>query len=173
MIEELLTTAELEWKTLDLKRGDYLIRAGEKEKYLGIVVSGALRAFTLKEEEEFTIRLAYKDSIIASLPAFFTEDASDLSIQAIRKTTIKRTSKIAFEEYCNKNIERLQVYNQLLKELTASFYEREIDLLTSSPVERISRIQHRSPKIFQEIPHRYIASYLRMSPETLSRLLKS
>ncbi len=55
----------------------------------------------------------------------------------------------------------------------ASFYEREIDLLTQSPQERIERIRKRSPQVFQEIPHKYIASYLRMSPETLSRLLNS
>jgi hypothetical protein len=51
--------------------------------------------------------------------------------------------------------------------------EREIDLLTVSSKERYLRVLNRSPKVFQEIPHGLIASYLRMSPETLSRLKKS
>ena len=51
--------------------------------------------------------------------------------------------------------------------------ERELDLLTSSPHERIQRVLKRSPQVFQEIPAKYIASYLRMTPETLSRILNS
>lgn len=57
--------------------------------------------------------------------------------------------------------------------LLNSMLEREIDLLTSSPFERYNRILERSPQVFQEIPLKYIASYLRMTPETLSRLRKS
>jgi len=37
----------------------------------------------------------------------------------------------------------------------------------------LERVLTRSPQLFQEIPHKYIAAYLRMSPETLSRLLNS
>ncbi|WP_369806592.1 hypothetical protein [Tenacibaculum finnmarkense] len=51
--------------------------------------------------------------------------------------------------------------------------EREIDLITYSPQKRFNRIFKRSPKLFQEIPQKYIASYLRMAPETLSRILKN
>jgi hypothetical protein len=51
--------------------------------------------------------------------------------------------------------------------------ERERDILTSSPLERYKRVLERSPQLFQEIPNKYIASYLRMTPETLSRIKKS
>jgi hypothetical protein len=52
-------------------------------------------------------------------------------------------------------------------------FEREKDILTYSPLKRYQRVLKRSPQLFQEIPNKYIASYLRMSPETLSRLKKS
>jgi len=173
MIEDLLHAPELNWKTIQLKRGDFLIREGEKEKHLGFVTKGALRAFTYSENEEFTIRFAYTNSLIAAIPAYFTNEPSELSIQAIRQSTILQTTKAEFEHYLSQNKERLAAYNEMLKELISSFYEREIDLLTQSPAERLKRIRKRSPQVFQEIPYRYIASYLRMSPETLSRLLKS
>ena len=51
--------------------------------------------------------------------------------------------------------------------------EREVDLITYSPQKRFERVFERSPQLFQEIPQKYIASYLRMTPETLSRILKN
>jgi CRP-like cAMP-binding protein len=51
--------------------------------------------------------------------------------------------------------------------------ERENDLIIYSPQKRVERVFKRSPQLFQEIPQKYIASYLRMTPETLSRILKN
>jgi len=48
--------------------------------------------------------------------------------------------------------------------------ERETELLTFTPEQRVNRLLQRSPHLFQFIPRKYIASYLRMTPETLSRL---
>jgi len=60
-----------------------------------------------------------------------------------------------------------------LEQLTLQQLEREKDILTSSPLERYKRVLKRSPQLFQEIPNKYIADYLRMTPETLSRIKKS
>lgn len=48
--------------------------------------------------------------------------------------------------------------------------EHEIDLLMPEPAHRLARLRARSPGIFQHVPKKYLASYLRMTPETLSRL---
>jgi CRP-like cAMP-binding protein len=65
------------------------------------------------------------------------------------------------------------LYSVLLEQLVLQQMEREQDLLITSPVERYQRVLERSPMLFQEVPHKYIAAYLRMSPETLSRIKKS
>jgi len=76
--------------------------------------------------------------------------------------------KLAYEDN-----ESLMQYTQLLENLITQQIEREIDLLTDSPSERLHRVLNRSPDLFQQIPLKYIASYLRMSPETLSRIRNS
>lgn len=65
------------------------------------------------------------------------------------------------------------VWSRMLENLVVQQLEREVDILTASPKERYERVLARSPRLFQEIPGRNIANYLRMSPETLSRLKKS
>ena len=68
----------------------------------------------------------------------------------------------------------LQVlYNSLIEDVVVQQLEREIDILTNSPQECYQRVLKRSPTLFQEIPALHIAAYLRMTPETLSRIRKS
>lgn len=61
----------------------------------------------------------------------------------------------------------------MIENLVTQQTDREIDLLITSPIERLKRALATSPNLFQEIPLKYIASYLRMKPETLSRIRKS
>lgn len=173
MMKDLLNVEELQWESLLVERGKFLIRKGEVERYIYYVEMGALRAFLISEDEEFTIRFGYAGSFMTSLPSYFDESPSDLYIQVIRKAKLLRTTRSAFESYINRDITSMRLYQDTLKGLIGSFLAREVDLLTQSPTLRIQRLLSRSPQVFQEIPHKYIASYLRMSPETLSRLLNS
>lgn len=172
MIEAALSSGDLSWKKRTLQKGDFLIVAGEVEKKISFVEQGALRAYTLVEDEEITIRFGYRGSIIAALPSYISQKPSEIYIQALRKTTILQCTKVQFEAYIQANHERLIAYQKLLDELVLGLMEREIDLMHTSPKSRILRLRDRSPQLFQEVPRKYIAAYLRMSPETLSRLLK-
>lgn len=69
--------------------------------------------------------------------------------------------------------ENIKMWQLILESFVLQQMERERDILTSSPMERYNRVLKRSPQLFQEIPNKYIASYLRMTPETLSRIKKS
>ena len=69
--------------------------------------------------------------------------------------------------------ENTKIWHLILGDLIFQQMERERDILTSSPIKRYKRVLSRSPQLFQEIPNKYIASYLRMTPETLSRIKKS
>lgn len=156
-----------------LLKGELLIRAGEVERSLYMVESGALRVFYLTELEEMTIRLGYQGSLITSLASFIKGTPSEFYIDAIRKTKLTVLSKQHLMALVNAHPENLQQYTTLLESLITQQIEREIDLLTTSPSERLKRVLARSPHLFQEIPMKYIASYLRMTPETLSRIRNS
>lgn len=160
----------LECKELTLERGDLLIRAGEIERYVYYIVSGAIHAFYVSESEESTIRFGYEGSLITSIPSFYNQQPSQFYLQAIRKTVVKAYTRSSFYKALKTNEEFKILYQQSLEDLARQQVEREIDLLTTSPIERLRRVKERSPRLFQEIPAKYIASYLRMTPETLSRI---
>lgn len=163
---------ELSEKTITIERNEFLKVKGSIDRNVYYIESGSVKAFVLDEYEEQIIRFGYKENIIASLDSFLTGKPSDLYIQAIKKTTIKVITKAQIDSLISDETNRILWIN-ILENLVVQQMEREIDILTSSPKERFLRVLKRSPQLFQEVPNRHIANYLRMSPETLSRLKKS
>lgn len=158
---------------LELNRNDFLKVKGSIDTNLYFVVSGSLRIYVLEEFEENIIRFGYKNNFLASLDSFINEKPSDLYIQAIKKTELKVIKKTTFMNFVESCVENTKIWHSMLGDIIFQQMERERDILTSSPVERYKRVLARSPQLFQEIPNKYIASYLRMTPETLSRIKKS
>ncbi len=175
-IEKLLQTIETEnlWdKTITLSRNEYLKVKGSIDTNLYFIVNGALRIFIDDEFEEHTIRFGYENNIIAALDSYLTNKPSDFYMQALKKTEVNVISKARFTKLVESSEDSRQAWITILEDLVCQQMERERDILISSPVERYNRVLKRSPQLFQEIPNKYIASYLRMTPETLSRIKKS
>jgi CRP/FNR family transcriptional regulator, anaerobic regulatory protein len=160
-------------KELVLKRSENLISEGEKEQSIYIIIDGAVHAFYRQDGIEISIRFGYNGSIITSLSSLISGEPSDLSIQALRKTRYLKIPADLFYHAISINLELNNLYRSMLEDLVIQQMEREIDLLTIAPIERYERVLKRSPNLFQQIPAKYIASYLRMTPETLSRIRKS
>lgn len=163
---------ELSSKTITIERNEYLKVKGSIDTNIYYVESGSLRVFVLDEYEEQVIRFGYKENLIASLDSFLTNKPSDFFIQAIKKTVLKVITKQQIDAFLQTETNRI-LWTKILENLVLQQLEREKDILTNSPKERYQRVLKRSPQLFQEIPHRHIANYLRMSAETLSRLKKS
>ena len=166
---ELINLSE---KKVTLERNDFLKVEGSIDTNIYFIESGSLRVFVISEYEEQTIRFGYKDNLIVSLDSFLSGKPSNFYIQAIKKTEVKVISKSTFDEFLKTDKNR-NWWIEVLEGLVLQQMEREMDILTTSPKERYEQVLKRSPQLFQEVPHRYIANYLRMSPETLSRLKKS
>lgn len=162
------------WRgTIDLKRQEYLKTGGTIDRNIYLITQGALRAFIMEEREEQTIRFGYGGDILVALDSYINGLESDLFIQALKHSQVKWITREDLMNLFDTEPKLQKSWHHILEGLILGQMERERDLLTSSPAERLQRVLARSPRLFQEVPHKYIASYLRMTPETLSRLQKS
>jgi CRP-like cAMP-binding protein len=173
LIDEIQKTNPASISKITLLRNEFLIQAGQVENHAYIVNEGSLRVFYLTEKEEHTIRFAYKGSFFTALDSFLSGNPTQYYIQALKKTELTVVEKTALKKTVYQNTALTKSYIETLENAFLQQMEREIDLLTNSPSERFNRILKRNPQVFNEIPHRHIAAYLRMTPETLSRLKKS
>ncbi|UTX48797.1 Crp/Fnr family transcriptional regulator [Chryseobacterium sp. MA9] len=172
MVEKLLQSG-IHWEEKEFKRNEFLKISGSTDTSIYFIENGSIRIFMMDENEERIIRFGYTGNIIVSLDSFLSGKPSELYIQAIKKTTVKIASKKTFYEFVQSGEKHLKFWMSILEDLVLQQLEREKDLLINAPGERFERVLKRSPKLFQEVPNKYIANYLRMSPETLSRLKKS
>lgn len=163
---------ELSDKEITIGRNEFLKIKGSVHTNLYYIESGSLRIFVLDNYEEQNIRFGYKENLITSLDSFLTGKPSDLYIQAIKKTVVKVITKEQIDKFLETENNQ-NLWTKILENLVVQQMEREINILTNSPKERYERVLKSSPQLFQEIPNRHIANYLRMSAETLSRLKKS
>lgn len=168
-----LSEAKIWTKELDFKRWEYLKESDTTDTNLYFIEEGCLRVYFREEASEHVLYLGYKGSLISALDSFLSEKKSSLVIQCIHKTKAKVVAKENFLAFIKKDQEASLLWQEVLSELSLWHLEREKDLLIQSPKSRCERILSRQPLLFQEVPHKYIASYLRISPETLSRILNS
>ena len=172
MVEKLLQSG-IHWENKEFKRNEFLKISGSTDTNIYFIENGSVRIFMMDEKEERIIRFGYTGNIIVSLDSFLSGKPSDLYIEAIKRTTVRIASKKDFYEFVQSDEGHMKFWMNILEDLVLQQLEREKDLLINAPGERFERVLKRSPKLFQEVPNKYIANYLRMSPETLSRLKKS
>lgn len=155
---------------VELKRNDYLIKKGQVESHLFYVISGNLRIFYPKDNDEVCVGFAYDHNLICSYPSFILNQPSDYYLQALTKLKLAKINRSDFYQSLDKIPKLERCWRMITEEALLGKIEREVEMLTFSPEERYERLLERSPHVFQLIPKKYIASYLRMTPETLSRI---
>lgn len=156
--------------SVQLKRNGFLVSKGQVETNLYYVMSGSMRIFYPVKDEEICAGFAYDNNLICSYPSFIRQLPSDYAIQALTTTNLKFIKRADFYELFKIHRDIETAWRMLEEEALVGKIEREVEMLTFTPEERYKRLMDRSPHIFQIIPRKYIASYLRMSPETLSRI---
>ncbi|GAB2551542.1 Crp/Fnr family transcriptional regulator [Rufibacter soli] len=158
-------------KRLRVNRSDFLIREGQVEQHLYFVESGTLRLYLPTPHEEICVGFAYPNTLITAFPSLVSQTPSTYCIQALRRSELLAISKTDFDLIQEKRPVFGKFWRMELEKALAGKIEREVDLQLPDPAQRLERLLNRSPHIFQLVPRKYIASYLRMTPETLSRIM--
>ncbi len=159
------------WQTVRrLRRGDFLCAPGKTEQHVWFVAEGVLRLYYPTDKEEVCVGFAYQNNIVSSFPSFIRQQPSSFSIQALGACTVLGISRTDLLQARERWPGVALFWGDLLSFVVVGIIEREIEISTTTPEERYHNLLARSPHIFQLVPLKYIASYLRITPETLSRV---
>ena len=158
---------------MKFQKGEFILKEGEVCSNIYWVVKGLIRQFYFKNDKELTEHLAIENTICMSIESLFKEQPSHLQIQAIEPTILFALPKDRLEREAVRNTNIQMLYRKILEE-SLILSQVKADMLRFEPApERYAKLVKRSPQLVLRAPLVYIASYLQMTPETLSRVRTS
>ncbi|MBL7696948.1 MAG: Crp/Fnr family transcriptional regulator [Chitinophagaceae bacterium] len=154
-----------------LRKKQYLLQEGDVCKTIAFVEKGALRSYTVDESgAEHIIQFAIEGWFISDLYSFLTAEPATTNIDAIDHSELVLISKSAHEEL----LKKCSSYETFIRELITGAYialQKRISSIISLPLEeRYESFKAQYPDITQRVPQHMIASYMGLTPETLSRV---
>ena len=159
------------WHLRAVRRGKVLTREGQTEQMFGLVVEGVQRMYFLTPDgDEVTVAFAYPPSYTGVPDSFFLQIPSAYALEALTDGQILATDHAALATLMDRHRELDRWALRLLARAGAGRAKREREMLTMSAEARYQRLLRESPQLLQFAALRHIASYLGMSPETLSRV---
>jgi len=154
----------------NIPKGDFFIRPGELNNHLGIVIKGCLRYFYLKDGEEITGEFWQEGEIIGSFESCILQQSSTLYIEAIEPCEIIALSYPKLKELTDTIQQLDKIIIALLEKFIVESQMRIASYIIETPQERYLRLRAEMPNIEARVHQKYIASFVGVTPVTLSRI---
>lgn len=156
-----------------LKKGEILQRAGEPARHMVFVASGCLRSYVIDDQGRVHILgFAPDDWWLSDSARFLTGDPTTLFIDAVEASDLLLITHPSHQRMLDSFPSIAAAYRVGLQRLAAAKDKRIISSLSASAHDRYLDFVARYPTLLRRVPLRMLASYLGMTPETLSRIRK-
>ena len=151
-------------------KNEMILREGETCSNIYWVVKGLVRQFYYKNGKELTEYMATENNIVMCIESLFLEQPTHLQIKAIEPSVLIAIPKLELEVVAMKSVNIQILYRKILEE-SLILSQIHADMLRfESAQDRYHKLIKRQPQLVLRAPLVYIASYLQMTPETLSRV---
>ena len=155
---------------LKFGKNEMVLREGETCNNIYWVVKGLVRQFYYKNGKELTEYMATENSIVMCIESLFLEQPTHLQIKTIEPTVLITIPKVELEAVAMKSVNIQILYRKILEESLILSQVHADMLRFESAQDRYQKLIKRQPQLVLRAPLVYIASYLQMTPETLSRV---
>ena len=154
-------------------KGDFILKEGEDSLYVYWIVKGLVREFYFKNDKEVTEYMATENTIVMSIESLFREVPSKLQITALEPTLIYAMPRTTLEQVAMKSVNIQILFRKILEESLILSQVHADMLRFETAQDRYQKLVKTQPQLLLRAPLVYIASYLQMTPETLSRVRTS
>lgn len=156
-----------------LRKRQYLLNAGDVCQYITFVEKGLLRSFSVDEGgHEHVMQFAMEGWWISDMASFLSGDQALHNIEAVEDSELLLLTKQAMDEMID-NIPSMERYFRLLMQNSIIALQRRIRVVQTYSAEEVYlKLMEVQPEIISRAPQQHVASYLGITPETLSRIRK-
>ena len=180
-IEKTVAVSDADWqlfssklKVRTFKKKTTILGIGETENYISFIEEGIARFLIPKEDEEkdLTFGFCFKNEFVSAYDSFLTRKPSLYRLQALSDIRMWSISHEDLQEVYEKSFAGNVIGRLSSERLFLIKSKREQSLLNESAEERYLNLFTERPNLIKEIPLKYVASYIGVTPQALSRIRK-
>ena len=154
-------------------KGEMILKEGEICRQFLYIDKGLVRQFYFKHGKEVTEHLGQEQTIVMCIESLFKEEPTKLQVEALEPTIVYALPKADLERVAMHNVNIQILYRKILEE-SLIISQIHADLVRfETAQDRYKKLCKLCPQVVLRAPLVYIASYLQMTPETLSRVRAS
>ncbi|MEQ8237635.1 MAG: Crp/Fnr family transcriptional regulator [Cyclobacteriaceae bacterium] len=169
--EEALDFLDSSYLLKEYKAHDFILEAGRTEKHFYIVVSGVAMIYLINRNgERVVLGFSFEGNFSGVYDSFLKQTPSVLFLETLSPMKALAFSKETYFEFFEKFPEMMKWRALFFEGILLGRLSREAELLTQSAEQRFLSFMERCPEPLLQIPQKYLASYLNMTPETFSRM---
>ena len=173
MTHEELDVLEKVLVPMKFQKGEMILSEGQVCTNIYWIAKGLVRQFYYKNGKELTEYMATENHICMCIESLFKEEPTRLQIVALEPTILFALPKDALEQASIKSVNIQMLYRKILEE-SLILSQIHADMLRfESAQDRYVKLVKSKPQLVLRAPLVFIASYLQMTPETLSRVRTS
>ena len=147
-----------------------LLNEGEISTHVNFIKKGCLREWFNKDGKEITFQFFFEGQAVASIDSFLNNQPSLYTIESIEPSTICSVSKDEFDRIYKLCPEFKDGFQALIYQRFKDYSDLFLSRIKDSPKERYDDLILNHPQIIKRVPQHYIASYLGITPTSLSRI---
>ena len=151
-------------------KGEIILKEGDVCEHIYYVERGLTRQFYFKNGKELTEHIGVEHSIVMCIESLFKEKPTYLQLEALEPTLVYAMLKHRLEEVALHNVNIQILYRKILEESLIISQVHADMLRFETAQDRYLKLCKQSPQVVLRAPLVYVASYLQMTPETLSRV---
>jgi CRP-like cAMP-binding protein len=156
-----------------IKKHDFLLKEGEVAKHSFFTVSGCLRMYTIDGKgKEHIMQFAPENWWIGDIESSSNQAPSAYFIDALEDSDILSMDIVSWDRYMNEIPQLALLFQRLMQNRQTASQKRIITSMSATSEERYMQFMKTYPSLAQRIPQHMIASYLGITPESLSRIRK-
>jgi CRP-like cAMP-binding protein len=156
-----------------VRKRQYILNAGDVCQYITFVDKGMLRSFTVDAEgTEYVVQFAIEGWWISDVGSFVSGKEALYNIEALEDCELLHLSKSKMDELVNEVPVMERFFRLLMQNNIVALQRRVVAYMSLTAEEKYLKLMDVAPDIMQRASQQHIASYLSISPETLSRVRK-
>jgi CRP-like cAMP-binding protein len=155
-----------------IRKGDHFLNLGQVSRYIAFIDSGLTMHYSLHDGVEIPCNFSVEGEWMGSLKSFTSGSPTEVAIKALEDTSVREISAQHLQQLFVSSPRWLQFKNHLVQLVFFNITQHNADLAMLDAKDRYYKFMREKPDLVNRVPQYYIAAYLGIKPQSLSRIRK-